>query len=103
VVGVSLATVSRVIKLKQDTGWVSPKRKGKCGREMKNTPRDDGHLLRKSKRDPRKKSDTSNTDLKENFIQISSSTARRRLIAASRKARRPVKKQLLTKAMKKTM
>ena len=30
-VGVSLATASRVTKLKQDTGSVSPKRKGKHG------------------------------------------------------------------------
>ncbi|CAI5784273.1 domain-containing [Podarcis lilfordi] len=45
VVGVSLATVSRVIKLKQQTGSVSPKRKGKCGRKKKTTPRDDAFLL----------------------------------------------------------
>jgi len=40
---VSLVAVSRVIKLKQDIGSVSPKRKRseKCGRKKKTTPRDD--------------------------------------------------------------
>jgi len=36
--GLSLAIVSRVIKLKQDTRSVSLKRKGKCGRKKKTTP-----------------------------------------------------------------
>lgn len=100
VVGVSLATVSRVIKLKQETGSFSPKRKGKCGRKKKTSPRDDAYLLRQSRKDPRKTSDALNTDLKELGIQISSSTVRRRLIAVERFARRPLKKQLLTKTMK---
>ncbi|CAI5769349.1 domain-containing [Podarcis lilfordi] len=52
VVGVSLATASRVIKLKQETGSVSPKRKGKCGHKKKTTPTDDASLLRQSKKDP---------------------------------------------------
>ena len=37
-VGVSLATVSRVVKMKKETGSVTPKRKGKCGRKRKTTP-----------------------------------------------------------------
>jgi len=100
IVGVSLATVSRVIKLKHDTGSVTPKRKGKCGRKKKTTPRDDAYLIRQSKKNPRKTSDALNTDLKQKGIEISSSTVRRRLLAVGRRARRPVKKQLLTKAMK---
>ncbi|CAI5795286.1 domain-containing [Podarcis lilfordi] len=48
VVGVSLATVSRVINWKQETGSVSPKCKGKCGRKKKTTPRYDAYLLRQS-------------------------------------------------------
>jgi transposase len=100
VVGVSLATVSRVIKLKHETGSVSPKRKGNCGRKKKTSHRDDAYLIRQSKKDPRKTSDALNLDLKEKGIQISSSTVRRRLIAVGRIARKPVTKQLLTKAMK---
>lgn len=99
-VDVSLATVSRVIKLKQEKGSFSPRRKGRCGRKKKTTPRDDAYLLRQSKKDPRKTSDALNSDLKSLGIQISSSTVRRRLIAVGRKARRPIKKQLLTKLMK---
>lgn len=100
VVGVSLATVSRVIQLKNQSGSVSPKRKGNCGRKRKTTTRDDVYLLRQSKKDPRKTSDSLCRDLKEKGIQISSSTVRRRLLAVGRKARRPVKKQLLTKKMR---
>jgi len=95
-VGVSLATISRVIKLKQDTESVSPKRKGKCGHKKKTIPRDHGYLHGQSKKDPRKTSDALNTDLKEKCIQISFSTVRRCLSAVGRKARRPVKKQLFT-------
>uniref|UniRef100_A0A3Q3KA92 Transposase Tc1-like domain-containing protein n=1 Tax=Monopterus albus TaxID=43700 RepID=A0A3Q3KA92_MONAL len=99
-VGVSLATVSRVIKMKKETGSVSPKRKGKCGRKRKTTPRDDAYLIRESVKDPRKTSDALKVDLKEKGIEVSSSTVRRRLLEVGRKAYRPVKKQLLTKAMK---
>jgi len=67
---VSLATVSRVIKLKQNNGAVSPKTKGKCGRKRKTTKRDDATLPRLSKTDPRKLSDALNIDLKEIPILI---------------------------------
>jgi len=45
-------------------------------------------------------SDALNTDWKKKDIQISSFAIHRRLIAVRRKARRTVKKQLLTKAIK---
>ena len=64
VVGVSLVTVSRVIKLKQNTRSVSPKGKGKCSSKRKTTKRDGASLLRLSKKDPRKTSDALNMDLK---------------------------------------
>uniref|UniRef100_A0A3Q3J165 Transposase Tc1-like domain-containing protein n=1 Tax=Monopterus albus TaxID=43700 RepID=A0A3Q3J165_MONAL len=44
--------------------------------------------------------DALKVDLKEKGIEVSSSTVRRRLLEVGRKAYRPVKKQLLTKAMK---
>uniref|UniRef100_A0A3Q3R911 Transposase Tc1-like domain-containing protein n=1 Tax=Monopterus albus TaxID=43700 RepID=A0A3Q3R911_MONAL len=79
---------------------VSPKRKGKCGQKRKTTPRDDAYLIRESAQDPRKTSDVLKVDLKEKGIEVSSSTVCRRLLEVGRKAYRPVKKQLLTKAMK---
>lgn len=81
VIGVGLVTVSRVIKMKQDTGLVS-KRKGKGGNKKKTTPSDDAlYLLRQSKKDLRKTSHALNTNLKEKGIQIRSSTVWRRLVA----------------------
>jgi len=65
---VSLATVSRVITLKQDTGSVSPQRMGKYGHTKKTTPKNIGCLLRQSKKDPRKTSDALNKDLKKKGI-----------------------------------
>lgn len=100
IVGVSPATVSRVVKKKKETGCISPKRKGKCGPKRKTTARDDAYLIRESVKDPRKTSDALKRDLGEKGIEISSSTVRRRLLEVGRKARRPVKKQLLTKVMK---
>lgn len=74
--------------------------RGNVAVRKKTTPRDDAYLIRQSKTNPRKTSDALNTDLKQKGIEISSSTVRRRLLAVGRRARRPVKKQLLTKAMK---
>ena len=100
IVGVSISTISRIMKMKKETGSVTPKRKGKCGRKRKTTPRDDAYLIRESVKDPRKTSDAIKTTLGEKGIEISSSTVRRRLLEVGRKAYRPVKKQLLTKTMK---
>ena len=88
------------MKMKKETGSVTPKRKGKCGRKRKTTPRDDAYLIRESVKDPRKTSDAIKTTLGEKGIEISSSAVRRRLLEVGRKAYRPVKKQLLTKTMK---
>ncbi|MEM9078953.1 MAG: hypothetical protein AAGC43_18075 [Bacteroidota bacterium] len=100
IVGVSLSTVSRIVRLKNETGSIATKRNGRCGRRRKTTARDDAYLLRESVKDPRKTSDALNRDLENKGIRISSSTVRRRLLAAGRRARRPIKKQLLTKKMK---
>ena len=100
IVGVSISTIRRIMKMKKETGSVTPKRKGKCGRKRKTTPKDDAYLIRESVKDPRKTSDAIKTTLGEKEIEISSSTVRRRLLEVGRKAYRPVKKQLLTKTMK---
>ena len=100
IVGVSISTISRIMKMKKETGSVTPKRKGKCGRKRKTTPRDDAYLIRESVKDPSKTSDAIKTTLGEKGIEISSLTVRRHLLVVGRKAYRPVKKQLLTKTMK---
>ena len=76
-------------------------RKGNCGRKKKTTPKTDAYLLRESKFNPRKSSFQLQQDLASAGEMVDSSTVRRRLIAVGRKARRPIKKQLLTTKMKK--
>ena len=41
IVGVSQKSVSRIIKQQDATGSVTPRRKGKCGRKRKTSPKDD--------------------------------------------------------------
>lgn len=98
IVGVSQKSVSRIIN-RGLGGSLSPLRKGKCGRKKKTNARDDKYLLRQSKLDPRKTSSDLQKDLATSGVHISSSTVRRRLLSVGRKARRPIKKQLLTKKM----
>ena len=98
---VNQSTGSRILKQARTTGTLAPKRKEKCGRKRKTLTRDDIRLLRESKEDPRKTSDMLRKDLLSSGVNVSSSTVRRRLIECGRMARRPVKKQLLTAAMKK--
>ena len=100
IVGFSISTISRIMKMKKETGSITSKRNGNCGRKRKTTPRDDAYLIWESVKDSRKISDAIKTTLGEKGIEISSSTVRRRLLEIGRKAYRPVKKQLLTKTMK---
>ena len=100
-VGVSLGSVSSILKQKRETGNVEVQRKERCGRKRKTTKRDDLILLRYSKINPRKISDELKRNLDESGVHVSSSTVRRRLLEKGRKARKPKKKQLLNAAMKK--
>ena len=43
IVGASIATISRVVKIKSDTGNILPKHRGKCGRKSKTTSRDNAN------------------------------------------------------------
>ena len=99
IVGVSQKSVSRIIKQQAETGSVTPKRKGKCGRKWKTT-RDDAFLIRNGKLDPKKSSFDLQKDLQHSGVQISATTVRRRLLEVGRKVRKPLKKQLLIKKMK---
>lgn len=97
---VSLASVNKFVRLSSKNLSTSPKRKGKCGRKRKTSPRDDKMLLKNSIINPTKTSTELNTDLQYAGINIDPSTVRRRLLEFGRTARRPYKKQLLTTKMK---
>ncbi|GFV44364.1 HTH_Tnp_Tc3_2 domain-containing protein [Trichonephila clavipes] len=101
--GVGKSSVSRIIKLQNNFGTVSPKRKSKCGCKRKTTPRTDKFLaqnctihLYKTNRDLQR-------ELLATGVSVDSSTVRLRLIEAGRFARKSIEKQLLTPAMKKKM
>lgn len=97
---VKKSTVGDIIKKYQESGSFSPKRIGNCGRKRKTSVRQDRLLLIKSKADPKKTSERLRQDIAVDGISVSSRTIRRRLCDVGRRARRPVKKQLLTKRMK---
>ncbi|XP_071034948.1 uncharacterized protein [Parasteatoda tepidariorum] len=90
-VGVGKSSVSRIIHMQKNLGTVSPKRKSKCGRKRKTTPRTDQFLLRNSKMHPLKTSTDLQRDLSATGVSIDASTVRRRLNEAGRIARKPIK------------
>ena len=101
IVGVSQKSVSNIIELGNEPEGLQTRRKGNCGRKAKATPQAIQILVTESERDPRKTSHQLRIHLEETAgISISSRTVRRCLVNAGRVARRPVKKQLLTEAMK---
>ena len=98
---VNQSTVYRLIKQIAKTGSATPRRKGKCGRKRKTSPRDDIFVMSQSKLDPRKTSFDLQRDLALTGSENSASALRKRRIMGWRKAIRPDKKQLLTDNMKK--
>lgn len=100
-VGVSQATVNRIIKQHQETGSITANRVGKCGPKRKTTAKDDMLLVRNSKINPRKSDVDLTRELHEGGINVHVTTVRQRLREAGRFARKPIKKQLLTQAMMK--
>ena len=99
-VGVSQPTVHRLIKKFQIEKDLTHNRKCNCARKKKTTPRTDAYLLRESKFNPRKTSFQLQQDLVSAGVMADFSTVRRRLLAVGRKAKGPIKKQLLTTKMK---
>ena len=71
---------------------LSPKRKGKCGRKCKTTPRTDKLLITKSVICPDKTSKDLQRGLAAGGVVIDSSTVQCRLLEVGRTARRPIKK-----------
>ena len=86
--GVSLGSVSSILKQKRETRNVEVQRKEKSGRKRKTTKRDDFILLRNSKIDLRKTSEELKRDLDKSGVHVSSFTVQRRLLEKGRKAKK---------------
>lgn len=95
IVGVSQSSVDRIIK--KD---IVSKRKGRCGRKVKASQEAIQMLIAESERHPRNTSSELRNYLASLGIQVTSRTVRGYLLKAGRRARRPIKKQLLTEEMK---
>ena len=96
--GVHYSTVSRIVSKFNDTGSTKPSRKGRSGRKSVTTAREKRMIISQSKIDPRL---TANDLRIRTNVNASNRTVRRILTKVGRFARRPLKKQLLTAAMKK--
>ena len=77
------------------------KRWDQCGRNCKTTSRDENMILQNTLKDFRKTSEDLQRDLASVGVNVDSSTVRKRLLEAGKKARSPCNKQLLTVVMKK--
>ena len=77
------------------------KRRDQCGRKRKTTSRDDKMILQNTFKDLRNTSKDLQRNLATVGVNVDSSTVRKRLFEAGRKARSSCKMQLLTVAMKK--
>ncbi len=99
-VGISQPSVSRIIKYKRQSGNLCTHRKNVCGRKGLASQEAVKLLIQESIKNPRKTSAELKQFLAGNQTVLSCRTIRRILYNAGRKARRPVKKQLLTMAMK---
>ncbi|GFT00804.1 HTH_Tnp_Tc3_2 domain-containing protein [Trichonephila clavipes] len=100
-VGVGKSSVFRIINQQKNFGAVSPKRKSKCGRKCKTTPRIDKFLVRNSTMHPHKTGRNLQRELLVTGVSVDFSTVRRRLIEDEIFVRKPIEKLLLTTAMKK--
>lgn len=100
-VGVSQPSVSRIRQKIAAGKGLSPRRSGKCGRRRATTTRDDSLLVRECRKNRKASSRQLQGMLEQHGVAVSSRTVRRRLLDAGLRACRPLKKQKLTKQMKK--
>lgn len=99
IVGRNPFTVVRIINHAKKHGQIETMRNGKCGRKTKTTEREERKLVITSKKFPKK---TSGELLQDVGLNVSTRTVNRILKRRGRIARRPIKKQLLNKKMKKS-
>ena len=97
---VSRKTVSLILKRYRETGQVRNNRKGRSGRKSKIDQEARQLLFEESFRDPSKTSIDLKRFLATKGFNIAARTIRHHLFISGRKARRPIKKQLLTQRMK---
>ena len=95
------STVGDIIKRAKDTGEPRTLRHGRCGRKCKTTLQDVKVMIRNSVKNLKKTSKDLQRVLALAGVNVASSTVQQRLLEVGRTARRPLRKQLLTKAMKK--
>ena len=97
---VSKLSVGRIFEMMDTNSDVTKtKKRGQRGRKRKTTSRDHKMILQNSFKDLRKTSEDLQRDLATAGVNVDSSTVKKRLLEAGRKARSPRKKQLLTVAM----
>ena len=98
--GLSYSTVTGIIQKFHNTGTVEPQRKGRCGRKRKLSPRTRQEIIREVQRDPT----ISVREIMQKNPEVarisSRGTINRILLGADFHSRRPVKKFLLTPAMR---
>jgi transposase len=94
--GVRNSSVSRILCAYKNSGSLSPKRTRKVRKKTRNHQL----LLRDSRLHPTMTSKDLQRDLLTSRIDIDALTVRHRLLAVGRKARKQIKKQLMTRAMK---
>ena len=100
----SKSNVGRIFLMMDTNGDVTTtKSRDQCERKRKPTTRDDKIILQNAFKDLRKTSEDLQRDLATAGVNVDSSTIRKRLLEAGRKARSPCKKQLLTVAIKKRL
>ena len=97
-VGVNQSTVSRIIARYKKSGSFSPTRISRCGRKSRISKKGERRLVRDNRVNPRMTSNEHRISLQ---LDVSSRTVRRILVKYGRRARRPLRKQLLTPQMKK--
>ena len=90
-----------ITKRAKDTSEPRTLRHERCGRKRKTTSQDVKEMIRNSVKNPKKTSKDLQRDLALAGVNVASSTVRRRILEVGRTARRLLRKQLLTKAMKK--
>ncbi|KAJ4445025.1 hypothetical protein ANN_06824 [Periplaneta americana] len=98
--GTIVLTCAQMAQRPWETLSVTPRKKGNCGRKRKTSPADDPLIVRKSKLNPRLTAlDLTRELMATTGANIHVTTVRRRLLEAGRRARKPIKKQLLTPVM----
>ena len=97
---VPYSTVKDIVKKFRETGSVEPERKGRCGRKPKLSTRTEQRIIREVKRDPTISVSEIMRINPDIAAMASRATINRVLVKAGFHSRRPLKKFLLSRIMK---